>query len=63
MSAEMRRGSVGASHNLHARKKSLLVDRHPAYLTQGDFMFRKSDKQRSPLAVEESNKVSEQSES
>lgn len=31
---EMRRGSVGASYGLHHRKKSLLVDRHPAYLSK-----------------------------
>jgi hypothetical protein len=60
MSAEMRRGSVGASYNLHAKKKSLLVDRHPAYLSQNlthESIFRKSEKQRSPLALDDSNKV------
>ena len=57
MPAEMRRGSVGASYNLHAKKKSLLVDRHPAYLSQNltpESVFRKSEKQRSPLALEDS---------
>ncbi|XP_052237531.1 uncharacterized protein LOC127848901 isoform X1 [Dreissena polymorpha] len=55
MPAEMRRGSVGASYNLHAKKKSLLVDRHPAYLSQlpDAALFRKMDKQRSPLAHED----------
>ncbi|KAL4217416.1 Ligand binding domain protein [Mactra antiquata] len=49
-----RRGSVGASYNLHAKKKSLLVDRHPAYLSQmPENLFRKTEKQRSPLAVED----------
>nr|KAG5713450.1 hypothetical protein BaRGS_024998 [Batillaria attramentaria] len=33
LSAEQRRGSVGAACGLHARKRSLLVDRHPSYLT------------------------------
>ena len=31
--AEQRRGSVGTPCGLHARKRSLLVDRHPSYLT------------------------------
>ncbi|KAL8565455.1 hypothetical protein ACOMHN_049432 [Nucella lapillus] len=30
--AEQRRGSIGAACGLHARKRSLLVDRHPSYL-------------------------------
>ena len=59
ITADMRRGSVGASHNLHAKKKSLLVDRHPGYLSQiQDPIFRKFDKQRSPLASESPNNVS-----
>lgn len=33
LSVEQRRGSVGAACGLHARKRSLLVDRHPSYLT------------------------------
>jgi hypothetical protein len=33
LSMEQRRGSVGAACGLHARKRSLLVDRHPSYLT------------------------------
>lgn len=58
MAAEMRRGSVGASYNLHARKKSLLVDRHPGYLNQlPEMMFRKTDLQRSPLAQEDQKKL------
>ncbi|XP_076452428.1 uncharacterized protein LOC143288038 isoform X2 [Babylonia areolata] len=32
LSAEQRRGSIGAACGLHARKRSLLVDRHPSYL-------------------------------
>ncbi|XP_033728455.1 uncharacterized protein LOC117317690 [Pecten maximus] len=41
---DMRRGSVGASYNLHARKKSLLVDRHPAYLSRlSDSIKRKTE--------------------
>ena len=56
MSAEVRRGSVGAAYGLHARKKSLLVDRHPAYLSRlpDSAMFKKSEKQRSPLATQTS---------
>ena len=53
MSAEVRRGSVGAAYGLHAKKKSLLVDRHPAYLSRmPDPIFKKSEKQRSPLATQ-----------
>ncbi|XP_071103574.1 uncharacterized protein [Haliotis cracherodii] len=33
LSPEMRRGSISSSYGLHARKKSLLVDRHPSYLS------------------------------
>ena len=40
LSAEMRRGSVGASYGLHARKKSLLVDRHPSYLNVNPELMR-----------------------
>lgn len=55
MTAEVRRGSVGAAYGLHAKKKSLLVDRHPAYLSRmPDPIFRKSEKQRSPLASQTS---------
>lgn len=59
MSADMRRGSIGASYNLHAKKKSLLVDRHPAYLAQipDVSLFRTLEPQRSPLANEEPPKV------
>ena len=32
LSPDQRRGSIGAACGLHARKHSLLVDRHPSYL-------------------------------
>ena len=59
MTADMRRGSIGASYNLHAKKKSLLVDRHPAYLAHipDASLFRSIEAQRSPLANEDSSKV------
>lgn len=59
MNADMRRGSIGASYNLHAKKKSLLVDRHPAYLAHipDASLFRTTETQRSPLANEDSSKV------
>ncbi|KAL3855140.1 hypothetical protein ACJMK2_014365 [Sinanodonta woodiana] len=34
MSADVRRGSVGAAYGLHTPKNSLLVDRHPKYLSK-----------------------------
>ncbi|OWF42026.1 uncharacterized protein LOC110461666 [Mizuhopecten yessoensis] len=47
---DMRRGSVGASYNLHARKKSLLVDRHPAYLSRLSDSIKKNTEQRHLMA-------------
>ena len=45
MSAEMRRGSVGAVYGLHHKKKSLLVDRHPRYLSRlSDTIVKRVDK-------------------
>ncbi|XP_048774693.1 uncharacterized protein LOC125679482 isoform X2 [Ostrea edulis] len=45
MSAEMRRGSVGAVYGLHHKKKSLLVDRHPRYLSRlSDSIVKRVDK-------------------
>ncbi|KAL5006017.1 hypothetical protein ScPMuIL_017175 [Solemya velum] len=50
MAAEMRRGSVGASCGLRVRKKSLLVDRHPDYISMPMDLFQKPEK--SPLEME-----------
>lgn len=47
---DMRRGSVGASYNLHARKKSLLVDRHPAYLSRLSDSIKKKTEQHHLMA-------------
>ncbi|XP_062608592.1 uncharacterized protein LOC134270365 [Saccostrea cucullata] len=45
MSPEMRRGSVGAVYGLHHKKKSLLVDRHPRYLSRlSDSIVKRVDK-------------------
>lgn len=51
MSADMRRGSVGAAYSLLAKKKTLQVDRHPAFLSQmPEGVLRKPERMRSPLA-------------
>ncbi|XP_060074252.1 ecdysone-induced protein 75B, isoforms C/D-like [Ylistrum balloti] len=47
---DMRRGSIGASYNLHARKKSLLVDRHPAYLSRLSDSIKKKTEQHHLMA-------------
>lgn len=55
MSAEMRRGSVGAVYGLHHKKKSLLVDRHPRYLSRlSDSIVKRVDK----IKSQETKKVS-----
>ena len=46
MSPDMRRGSVGAAYGLYHRKKSLLVDRHPRYLSRLSDGMKRVDKQR-----------------
>ncbi|KAK6166770.1 hypothetical protein SNE40_023392 [Patella caerulea] len=47
LSPEMRRGSVGAAYGLHVRKKSLLVDRHPSYLSVNPDVLRQEAERRS----------------
>ncbi|XP_076459037.1 uncharacterized protein LOC143292539 [Babylonia areolata] len=44
--AEQRRGSVGAACGLHARKRSLLVDRHPSYVASSDGLRQSSQDKR-----------------
>lgn len=56
MSAEMRRGSVGAVYGLHHKKKSLLVDRHPRYLSRlSDSIVKRVDK----IKSQETKKMSD----
>ncbi|KAK7112386.1 hypothetical protein V1264_011852 [Littorina saxatilis] len=42
LSPDQRRGSVGAACGLHARKRSLLVDRHPSYLANSSDGLRQT---------------------